>query len=210
MGVLARRLGMEEHARAQAMPNKRPSCKRSSDVLAISPGAQSSKEYSNRLRAPSTKDSFFHSPPRTILSARLAALSRRAELELPPQKQPRTTTHPTVMPLAQCSARDVSLYRPTPKQTTGLGLIRTADDVLVVESQATSVPLHRQLPSVGSCMCSLEESLSVLSSTEEFHSAIETPPNAPDTFERNAETSRCHAPKRYRAISHLARQSSGD
>ena len=84
------------------------------------------------------------------------------------------------------------------------------DDVLVVESQATSVPLHRQLPSVGSCMCSLEESLSVLSSTEEFHSAIETPPNAPDTFERNAETSRCHAPKRYRAISQLARQSSGD
>jgi len=160
-------------------------------------------------RAPSTKDVLFQSPPRTILSARLATLSKRAELEDLAHQE-------TCKNLAECSPRDVSLHRPTPRTSTGLGLIRKEDnrvELVEPDNPMDNLVDGKQTSSISSCMWSLEESfsgsLSGLSSLSrgERSVAVETPPNAPDAFGQSSELVQCHAPKRARTMAGVSRPS---
>ncbi|KAL1522942.1 hypothetical protein AB1Y20_017906 [Prymnesium parvum] len=139
--------------------------------------ASTSKKSSPRcLRPPSTKGVLFHSPPRTILSARLAAQKVLAELELPETAG--------FTDLAHCSARDVTLYRPKPRSSLGrsLGLIRTPDDVLLLEAGVKPVAPGRMLSAASStsnrCMVedAISESFSGLSSMGDECTTPRKPP----------------------------------
>lgn len=144
------------------------------------------------------------------MSARLAKqqVSQRAtKLELP-------EPHESFTNLAQCSPQDISLHRPMPRAAVGVGLFRTEDAELIVQSHGdqtdpTTDPLRSA--SVNSFLYSLEDSftgcgsLSGLSSKGGRSTAVETPPNAPDAFGRSCEMAQCHAPRRTRTLVGAAR-----
>jgi len=124
------------------------------------------------------------SPPRTILSARLAALAKHQELE-----------HKN---LAECSSQEVSLHRPEPRAISGLGRMLPA-----VPAEVPGGGGEKRLRVPSECVCSLESitgSISGFSSLGERSVAVETPPNAPDAFSRGGDLICCHAPKRVRTL----------